>query len=266
MLLFALFGCANPADAPPAFSDAARYGLLHFDDLNVEGAEADALAAPLLSLEAQIQSELEMDSEVSADRALALEPLAAEDVAGIPHPDRDPAAALPPVALARTSIFPLEAHVQIALRTDLSPMEPNSPEIYTRSFTDGEDCFATAECVFLRTENDVLKQNAIMEIRYPLFKDYRWVDLGDGRHAMAARSWMPESATGEDGGTTIWQSFTLEIFVPQADDTTVRMMALWSETEFSISISEDAVESTSLVGIDDIFQAHDEWLVENPAR
>ena len=43
----------------------------------------------------------------------------------------------------------------------------------------------------------------------------------------------------------------------------LRMMALWAETELSIEVSEDAVATTQLVGIDDIFKAHDEWLTEN---
>ena len=256
MLAFAL-ACAQPEEAPPEFSDAARYGLEHFDD-----AEADALAVPIAALVDQIDSTLDMDSTVSADRSLELEVLTGSEVEGIEHPDRDPAAAVPPVALARDSVFPIEDHVSVAMRDDLSPMEPNSPTLYARTILEGEDCFADRSCLFMRTTNDVLKENALMSVQYELLKDYRWVEMDDGSWAMAARSWMPESATGEDGGTTLWQSFTFEMFVPQGDGT-LRMMALWAETELSIEVSEDAVATTQLVGIDDIFKAHDEWLAEN---
>lgn len=258
MVVLALFACANPDDAAVAFSDAARYGLEHFDD-----AEATALAAPLLALEEEIYGTLDMASGVSADRALAIEVLTGSEIAGIEHPDRDPAAAVPPVALARNSAFPMADHVLVAMRDDLSPMEPNSPQLYARTLTDGEDCWADRGCLFLRTVNDVLKENLAMEVQYRLDKDYRWVDLEDGRWAVAARSWMPASATGEEGGTTLWQSYTFEIFVPRDDGGTLRMMALWAETELSVDPGEDIVETTQLVGIDDIFETHDEWLAEN---
>lgn len=255
MLVF--LACAQPEEAPPEFSDAARYGLEHFDD-----AEADALAVPIASLVEEINGTLDMDSNVSADRALSLEVLTGTEIEGIVHPDRDPAAAVPPVALARDSTFPLEDHVEIAMRDDLSPMEPNSPNLYARTITDGEDCFADRGCLFMRTTNDVLKENALMSVQYELLKDYRWVEMEDGSWAMAARSWMPESATGEDGGTTLWQSFTFEMFVPEGDGT-LRMMALWAETELSTPVDEDLIATTQLVGIDDIFKEHDEWLEEN---
>ncbi len=258
MILAALFACAVPQEAAPEFSDAARYGLEHFDD-----PELDALAAPLLALEIEIDGSLEMDSEVSADRALTLELLTGSEIAGLEHPDRDPAAAAPPVALARYSTFPIASHVAVAVRDDLSPMEPNSPDLYARTLVEGGDCWVDQACVFLRTVNDVNKTNFLMDVTYVLNKDYRWVDLGDGRLALAARSWMPEPGFGEDGGTTIWQSYTFEVWIPREDDITLRMMAVWSESEFAVQPSDDTVESVQLVGIDDIFKAHDEWMTEN---
>ena len=258
LLALQLMACVDPDDATVTFSDAALYGLEHFDD-----PEAEAHAAPLLALEEALAGSLDMSSEVSADRSLSIEVLTGAEITGITHPDRDPAAAIPPVALARDSAFPMDDHVAIAMRDDLAPMEPNSPNGYDRTLTDGADCWADRSCLFLRTVNDVLKENAIMEVGYRLDKDYRWVDLGDGRWAVAARSWMPESATGEDGGTILWQSYTLEIFIPRADGGTLRMMALWAETELSVDPGMEAIESTQLVGIDDIFKEHDAWLEAN---
>lgn len=253
-----LFACTPPEDASVEFSDAARYGLDHFDD-----ADETALAAPLLALEEQIYGSLAMDSDVSADRALSIELLDGSEVDGIVHPGRNAEDARPPVALARESVFPLASHVTVAMRDDLSPMEPNSPDLYARTPIEGADCFADHGCTFFRTTNDVLKSNFLMEVHYELLKDYRWVDLGDGRLAVAARSWMPESATGEDGGTILWQSFTFEIFIP-IETGTLRMMALWSETEFTtMEVDEALVRDTQLVGIDDIFETHDEWLTAN---
>jgi hypothetical protein len=257
MLLAALVACAPPPPAAAAgFSDAARYALGHFDD-----PEPTALAAPLLALEDEIVSTLDLSSATSADRALSPEALTDDDIAGLEHPDRDPARMLP-VAVARLSAFPVPDHVGIALRTDLAPMEPSSPHQYDRTFLDGEECWADDGCDFLHTTNRITKENALMTVAYGLDKDYRWVDLDDGRVAIAARSWMPASATGEDGGTTLWQSYTVEMWVPQDDGRVLRMMAVWSETELSTPVDDDLVISTVRVGIDELFEAHDDWLAE----
>ncbi|MFN7144012.1 MAG: hypothetical protein ACK4YP_09565 [Myxococcota bacterium] len=259
MILALLVACTPPEEAPVEFSDAARYGLQHFDD------EApDALSPPILALEEEIYASLDMTSQTSADRALEMEVLTEEDVAGVEHPDRDPALAVPPTAVARESAFGLDDHVRIATRTDLSPMEPASPNLYARTLVDGGDCWADRGCAFLRTENRIRKENAVMNLEYDLNKDYRWVALADGREAIAARSWQKESATGESGATTFWQSFTFEIFVPRDDGTVLRMMALWSESELSPPVSEETTALFQLTGIDDIFETHDEWLTENP--
>ncbi len=257
MTLLLLIACEAPEDAPVEFSDAARYGLEHFDD-----PETDALAPPILSLESDIYAELDMASATSSDRALSLEVLTETDVAGLPRPDRDPGLAVPPVAVARESAHGIDGHVRIAMRSDLSPMEPASPNLYARTLVDGGDCWADRGCEFLRSENRIKKENLALTIEYDLNKDYRWVDLGDGRVAVAARSWMTESAT--EGGTTFWQSYTFEIFVPRDDGVVLRMMALWSESELSPPVDEDTTAAVSLVGIDDIFKSHDDWLDENP--
>ena len=64
---------------------------------------------------------------------------------------------------------------------------------------------------FLRTENPLVKDNAVMTLEYTLWKDFRWVDLnlpapsdvpdgetatndGEERWALVSTSWMQESA------------------------------------------------------------------------
>ena len=55
MTLLALLACTPPEEAPVEFSDAARYGLEHFDD-----EATDALSAPLLALEEESYGTLDM--------------------------------------------------------------------------------------------------------------------------------------------------------------------------------------------------------------
>ena len=160
---------------------------------------------------------------------------------------------------------------------DQTPIEPASPEVYDRIILEGEDCFASGDCEFLRTENPLIKDNAVMTLEYTLWKDFRWVDLnlpnpsdvpdgetatndGEKRWALVGTSWMQESAEAEDG-TSILQSYSLEVWIPN-DDGALRNMALWSESDSSFS--DDIIASTTRSGIQGIFDAADEWLAENP--
>jgi hypothetical protein len=52
------------------------------------------------------------------------------------------------------------------------------------------------------------------------------------------------------------------MWVPQDDGRVLRMMAVWSETELSTPVDDDLVISTVRVGIDELFEAHDDWLAE----
>ncbi len=257
--------------ANPAFDDAAVLALQEFpaqDPVNLAFAaralEADILTYPL-------------DGQL-ADRSFEPVRLTAEDVATFEDvPDRDPSLCLP-VAVTHRSPAALDDHVRVQMLADQTPIEPASPEVYDRMILEGEDCFADRGCDFLITENPLIKKNAAMTLDYTLWKDFRWVDMnlpdpadvpegevavneGDPRWGIVGRSWISEETVAEEG-TSILQSYTLEVWVPEDGGSTLRMMGLWSETDSSFG--DDVIAGTTRSGIDGIFEAADEWIEDNP--
>lgn len=262
----------SPA-ANPKFNDAIRQAFVGF-----RGPAAD-LAFALRALEAQTAG-LDLASNDLLDRSVTPEPLTAADVADLERPeDRDPADALP-IAVAGLSAFAPEDAARIQLLADQTPVEPYSPDVFERTFLEGGDCWLDRSCEWLLTFNDLVKKNLVMEVPYEFRKDFRWIDLnlpdpadvpagedavndGAPRWGFAAQSWQEASFTGDNGGTVLAQSFTVEVWLPRDDGGTTRLQALWSETELSVDASDDMVVGTARAGIDRNFQAQETWLEEN---
>jgi len=273
LILLSTVACKKPSPpADPEFSDALVYTFRAFEE------EPAVLAFAVRELEDQLYSDLDVNSDDAVERSVIPEPLTEEDVADIEHPSRDPSDALA-VALARSSSFNMTDHVKVQMMEDQTPIEPSSPDKYNRIILEGEDCFVDTSCEFLRTENPLIKDNFLMTIDYTLWKDFRWVDLGlpdpseleEGevaeaevsRWAVVARSWTTEPAVGESGNVTIYQSFTVEVWVPKEDGGVLRMMSLWSEADLGIDLEDDYLLAVTRDGIDDIFVAADDWIEEN---
>ena len=213
-------GCPPTPQANPVFSDATLFTFVEFDD-----PEPANLAFAARQLEREIYLSVDVAATNVDDRALAPEPLANEDVAGLDEiPDVYPEGfasegepiqagrALGVAVVGLSGHLPAE-HTGYVLLADQVPVEPASPDHYDRTFDEGADCFADRSCEFLRTTNDVTKDNAAMTATYILRKDYRWVDLnlpdpaevpegepivneGPERWALIARAWDPEVAIG----------------------------------------------------------------------
>lgn len=260
-------GCAAER-ANPEFDDAALLALAEF---NVE--DPVNLAFALRSLETDLRS---YDAQASLlDRSFEPLRLAQDDVSTFEGtPDRDPALCVP-VAVLHQSGHGVEDHAGLQMMEDQTPIEPSSPTKYDRFIQEGADCFADRSCEFLRTRNELIKENAAMTIDYVLLKDLRWVDLnlpnpsdvpegeaavneGEARWALAGRSWIEEETSAIDG-TSILQSYALELWVPD-DVGSLRTMALWSEVDSSLG--DDVIAATTRSGIQGIFDAADDFLAD----
>lgn len=278
---FALnFACRPSAEAPPEFSDAVRF---LFSDIE---SDESSVASAMTALETQIYENLEMDGPV-LKRSLEPERISATDVAGIEHPDRDPQAALP-TAVAYLSDHVINDHHQIQLMDDQRPVEPQSQKhFYDRTFLEGEDCWEDAGCTWLRTVNDLVKENALLEVEYAFNKDFRWVDLtkspdfegdeSEPRWGYVGRSWTTKVYSGDADKVHLLQSYTTEVWIPRdgrgylgdSHDSegggVLRMLCLWAETDLGFAVSEDLVVGTTRFGIDENFEATDEYL-SDPSR
>ncbi len=251
MLALFFFACDTPPTASEPFSDAAIAALGAFDD-----EDPAVMVRAFTQLEVEIAESLDLDGDVTL-RSLTPDELAVDDVAGVVHPDRDPTLTVP-VALAWRSPHPLTAHDPIAFLADQVGVEPFAIA-YTRSFLDGADCYPGA-CEFLRTENTITKKNIAMTVSFTLFKDWRDLELDDGRAARASRGWMQEGADADGGGERIQQSYAIELWLEEPGDTTLRLLVLWAETTFDPPEDEDIIALTTRIGMNDLFVSHDEWI------
>jgi hypothetical protein len=249
MPLWWLFmACRVPStEAPATMEESLRQTFRAFEF------PPEEWAAALATIDAEARS-VDLSSNQSQDRAFLLAPLVETDVADIARPDRPLEDAMG-VAVARRSGFAVSAHAALQTMADQTAIEPSSPE-YERTLLEGEECWATS-CDLLRSGNDIVKKNLLMEVDYTLYKDFRSVEV-DAGEVMVARSWTTDPAYG-DGGD-ILQNYTVEVWLPDGEGS-LRLLSLWSESEIrTISASDETKLAFTMIGIDDTLRAADEWL------
>jgi hypothetical protein len=249
-------GCRPLPEAPTALSELSAWLFATF-----ETEDSDLLTAGLGNLRDVFLAE-GVDADFD-DQAWALTPLTESDVADVQHPNRDVTAAQP-VGLVFVSAFGTTDQARVIVLPDQTPVEPSSPGLYDRTFLDPEDpaCFPPARCDLLRTDNLVRKENAAMDITYTKRKDFRWCEVRteDGTApGILSRSWMPQEAVGEAESTAIYQSYSLDVFLPGEDGGSMRYIAMWTEAEI-LGIGGELVVTTMRGGIEDVMMATEEWL------
>ena len=257
-VLLALPACTIQ-EAPTELSDLNRFLFREW------GNDDEALlAAALLNFERQM-SEVELDGALG-QRSFIPQNLNEEDLIGLEHPDR-PFAALLGVAVARQSPWSSAEHVLLIIATDQTPVQPTAP-LYQRSFTEGSDpqCFAERRCLRLTSMNEVRRENLLMSVAFSVAKDYRWILVETGtdgeRWGILARSWFAESFPAEDQDITLWQSFTLDLWLDRSGGGLHRYQSMWAETEIPGVTDPDIVRGTIRVSLDDTFEAEDSYLAD----
>ena len=281
-----VWGCRPSTPAPASFDEAVRAALTSFDDDDV------AYAPIARALEAQIYPSVPSQAADTLARSLDPAGLVAEDVVAMsPSPEgADPSACLD-VSLVWASPYAIDRHAPLPLLADQTPLEPSSPDLYDRTFLEGEACWLDRGCAVLQTVQDLTKTytgNIIPPITYRMYKDFRWVDLnadvGDApRWAYVARSWSEDAAYSENGRYGILQSWTLEAWFPRdgagflwgetlppspehgdsSGGGTLRLLTLWTETDLALTEDPELQVGTMRWGMEQNMKAHDAWLSEN---
>jgi len=297
-LVFAV-GCKPTPPANPSFDDAAQFAFREF-----ENEDPAVLAYAVREFEGEIYRGVDVDADDVADRALTPADLSEDDLGDLEHPDRDVSLAVPVAVAAgsvhdisRHQVLPL-----LPDQRPIEPNSPDHYDRSYPD--DGDTCWPDRSCAFLRTVNVLTKTNPLMSMDYTLYKDFRWVDLslpdpadvpadveatsnGEPRWGFVARSWTSERAEEEGGGASIEQSYSFEVWIPRdsggfvrngstsnndggewtGDSTiggTLRLMALWAETDIGPDVAETIVINLTRGGIDDIFEGQDLYLDEHP--
>ena len=208
-------------------------------------------------------AEVELDGSLG-QRSFIPENLEEGDVSSLTHPDRALTDLLG-VAVGHQSPWSSADHVLLIVAEDQTPVQPTAP-LYQRTFT-GEsdpDCFAARQCMRLTSMNEVRRENLLMSVDFTVAKDYRWVpvtsDNGTERWGILGRSWFSESFAADDGDSTLWQSFTLDVWLEKSDDGLLRYQSMWTETEIPGVSDDDIVRGVIRLSLDDTFEAEDDFL------
>ncbi len=249
-----LVGCGGPLQAPEELDELSGFIFEH----QADGSEA-LMAGAMRNLEAAV-TQLDLDGR-RLDRSWTPDLMTEETLAGLETPDgADPANAIVVGLVARTS-WEAALHAELATLEDQSPAEPSAVE-YTRTFLEPTepDCFGLMVCPELLTVNDIVRETAIYNARFELWKGFRAIEV-DGRDALISRAWMEKSVVGEEGNMSVSQAYTIDV-VMDTDDGPLRVQVLWSETDLGVAVSQDVVRATMRNGIDGLFTRTDEAIEE----
>ena len=247
----------NLPEAPTELSDLSAYLFRNF-----ESQEFGVLEVGMGNLSDFLVTDLG-DAEVVAYQGLVI---TEEDLAGIERPDRDPADCQP-VAVAKISAHDPDAHSTVMVLADQTPVEPNSPETYDRTFLDPTDpsCWTGRDCTALDTMNEIVKEHDLgYSIAYGMNKDYRWVELGEpesGVWGILGRSWCAEEAADAVLDIEINQSYSVDAFLPH-EGGVIRYMGLYSEN-IMLDFKDEQIIGVTQMGIEDMFDETNAYLDDN---
>jgi len=246
-------GCKAPPEAPTELSELSRYLYREWSNEDEE-----VVAAGLRNLTSVLAGQ-DLAGDV-LQRSWALADLSEEDVAALPtRPDRDPADAVG-VGVAYASRWTPRDHAQVQVQADQRPFEPTASEHYDRTFPDTQEpeCFLDRECLVLRTFNEATRKNLLMKVTFELPKELRWVVVEEGRWSFVSRSWYEQPWSGDNGKVTLWQSYSVDVWLDDGDGGTWRFQTLWSESDLGVEFSDETVIATVRNATDQFFRACDD--------
>lgn len=248
-MLLLLTACKAPPEAPAELEELSRYLYREWD--NEDPAVMEAGVVNLRDFLATVDLEGGI-----LDRSFEVGPPEESDISDVDRPPGRSAADLLGVSVGYLSEWPVADHAKLQTEADQLPAEP-SAKIYERTISE-RGCFIDRECVLV-TENDIRRENLLMAVSMVLFKDFRWVEI-DGEQALIARSWTAEVFEGDGGDTAVFQSHSLDTWLPAGNDTW-RYQLVWSEADAGVS-SEGLILGTLKNATNDIFKAGDKAIEE----
>ena len=250
-------GCFTPPpQAPTELDDLTRFLFREWAH-----EEPEVLQDGMVKLEKFLET---VDfSEELYYRSFQLDSCTTEDLATINAPEGQDPAKTVGMGVVFESRWPVGDHARLQMSGDLLDAEP-SAKSYVRRFVDPSDgtCFVDRSCDSIFTDNDITRSSFIMSVDMMLHKNFKWVELPEGRHAIVSRSWTPRVFTAEDPDDAILQSYTLDIWLERPDGKTWRYQALYQESKFGIDVEPGTIVATVTDSTDGMFRDTDEVIGE----
>jgi len=255
MALFVLgVACKAPVEAPADLGDASVYAYANYGSPS-----GDELQAATDSIEAYLLS-IDLNGAVN-DRTVAPPKLLPENWGGVTGPaDADPLMQVP-VAVAGRGLHPIADYIQLVGEPNYICVESDTTKYAARTFTTPLDCFLDGTCDQVSTTQETRKESTLAKVWYDYYKDYRVVELRDGRQAMYSRGWS-DRVWATDGSAGTWdQSYQLDVWIEDAADPsgTLRYQVLWTSVTLA-GLGDDLWGALVKNGIADSFESVDAFL------
>ena len=255
-MAWAMGACAPP-DAPTELNDLSRYLYREWD-----ATDERTRAAGMANLDAFLAT-VDVGSDVLDDRTWTLTDLQDDDVATIDRPDR-PLENCFGIGMGYLSRWPASDHARLQIEADQVPTEPTA-EFYDRTITNVDDpaCFVDKSCERIDTSNDMRRKTLLYSVDSVLFKNFRWVTYTDAdgveHDSFYSRSWYDQPWPGDNDNTTVWQSYSIDVWIDRGDGTSWRYQTLWNETEIlGTVVSDGTATATVRPGTEHVFDSGDE--------
>jgi hypothetical protein len=252
MTLFALtMACTPPVEAPAELGELTLYLYENFEG---EGADGEgAMPAGLLSLEEWLVDQpLSADDDVD-DRAVTPPTLPFDRLGGAVAPATADEELQVPVAVWVRAKEGMDTQLELMLDENQTCIASGTTTWHQQTWTDGDAaCFADGSCEVLRSESEI-HIDSLANVFLDMKRDYRWVELEDGRMAVVAREWLPEQEDAYDGDGTWDQRFSLIVWLPEADGKVLRFYSMWSSVTLA-GIGDDFYSNTVKNGLNEHFE------------
>lgn len=253
LLSLALAGCARPVEAPQEMEALSTFLFEAWDD---EG--TGAMASAVDNLYAWAEG-VDLDGDVGG-RSYVLGGFDRAEVEGVVNHDNDPLDTVG-VGVLFPSTHAIADHLVIIGYVDQTPVEPSSPDLYTREFIAGDpDCMRAGGCGVMRAINDVERRNFLYTLRYDLLKEWRWVALEGRAPALAARSFNLDE-TDNGGDIRLLQGYSIDLYLP-TEGGSLRYQVTWQQTELPGLTDSDMTRALA-DGVDDVLSHQDDFLSDS---
>ncbi len=247
MLLLTALACKAPVEAPSDLDDLTKYMYANFNGDLEDG--PDAMVAGMGQLEDYLLT-LDMAADTD-DRAVSLTPLTEDFFNGAVGPSNLDTTVQVSVAVSGQTGMNMATEVGLIMEPNQVCIASDTTAYHAVTVLSGGDCFEAGDCELMETSNEFLI-DSISDGWIDSFKDYRWVEMEDGRMAVVAREWMPEVAPALSGDNSWDQRFALVAWIPTQDgNSTMRFYALWSSV--TTVLSDDAYATLVKNALDEYY-------------
>ncbi|MCB9698773.1 MAG: hypothetical protein H6738_18475 [Alphaproteobacteria bacterium] len=248
-----VMGCVAPPPENTALGASSSALFRDFDQA------PESLAATVEQLEADLAP---IDPTVDwKDRQVRLPPIQPDDRSDVAGTASDPADQTT-VGLPGRSSHAVAELVTTLVEQDQVCINADAVGCHRRDATTDTACFVDGTCEDLRTHNVMLVRGSGVKVWLDFEVDFRRVELSDGRTAVVGRSWMPEEATSEGGGSHWNDRLAIDVFIPDPDDDsrTIRWYGTWTAVDLPLWIGEDIYRQALAEGIEGGFVNPDRFL------